>query len=50
MAAGTGTGHDDYVRGGAVFADQPDLVKSGGYDHRVLDYGAHMETVVVLPG
>ena len=54
----------DYVRGGAVFVDQPDLVKNGGYDHKMLvwdrrdggqlalsmDYGAHMETVVVLPG
>ena len=52
------------VTGGAVFVDQPDLVKNGGYDHKMLvwdrrdggqlalsmDYGAHMETVVVLPG
>lgn len=43
MAAGTGTRHDDYVRGGTVFADQYDLLKSGGYDHKVLVWDRGME-------
>eukprot|EP00092_Neocalanus_flemingeri_P002568 GFUD01002750.1.p1 GENE.GFUD01002750.1~~GFUD01002750.1.p1 ORF type:complete len:527 (+),score=157.54 GFUD01002750.1:830-2410(+) len=60
----TYTGHEDYVRAGAVSVDQPDLVVSGGYDHRVLvwdrrggegptltmDHGAPVEAVLVLPG
>ena len=60
----TYSGHTDYVRAGAVCAEQPDLVVSAGYDHKVLvwdrrggeqatltmDHGAPVETVLVLPG
>jgi len=60
----TFSGHSDYVRSGGVCVEQPDLVLSGGYDHKVLvwdrrdsshpslsmDHGAPVETLLILPG
>lgn len=57
-------GHTDYVRGGAVSHDQPDLVASGGYDQNLflwdrrtdenptlkMAHGASIECVTFLPG
>jgi len=56
--------HTDYVRAGSLCSQQPDLILSGGYDHKValwdvrdpetpslvMDHGAPVEAVLVLPG
>jgi len=60
----TFSGHSDYVRGGAVSYEQPDIIVSGGYDHKVfvwdrrdggepslrMDHGCPVESLLILPG
>ncbi|CAG9836855.1 unnamed protein product [Diabrotica balteata] len=58
----TYTGHTDYIRAGATCAAVPDIVISGGYDHKVkmfdtrtekevitVDHGSPVESLLFLP-
>jgi len=68
LAAETSIGqinhHSDYVRAGSLCSQQPDIIVSGGYDHKLavwdkrdlekpsvqMDHGYPVESVLMLPG